>query len=114
MSVNLEVHYPQRLPYDAAQYVITSLTSGAIVENRKLLAEAVWNIQGYAQLQLIGEEQHLIGDTPDFTTDDFVAALRAIPPTEATFDGLVGAPKIDWRKVLDFIKNVLPLVLPLL
>jgi hypothetical protein len=46
--------YPLALPLEAVKSVIEIVKNRAIVERKQEFAASVWNIQGYAQYQLIG------------------------------------------------------------
>lgn len=55
----MSLHYPQDFPQDSATVVFNAIKNGTAITDRQLVAEAVWNLQGYAQRVVLGE-----GDLP--------------------------------------------------
>ena len=110
MSVQLEVCYPKNAPIDAIRYIVGAVATGTLASDRKAVLEAAWNVQGYAQAQLVGES-HLIGASNgvQMTQNEFIAACESIIQNNS---GVVGATAVDWKKLLQFLLlKVLPLVL---
>lgn len=82
--------YPVDFPADAARIIINDATAGKLAIDKVEVAEAVWNLQGYAMAMLLGRV-----DTPPVsmtvpdeinqapTTEQVVALLKAhdeLPP----------------------------------
>jgi hypothetical protein len=105
---NFEVSYPQNIPLDAGQTVLRIVRAKSFVEEKALLAEAGWVVQGFAQRTLLGEGRPVVGSAPVAVNseEEACAALACFDTPEA-----MGADKeakaIPWALVFAAIKFLL-------
>lgn len=79
----MAVHYPVDFPFDSAREVVSIFKAGTVAADRARLAEAIWNLQGYAQYMLLGEANNAIPGgltiyktTPPANDEEIIALLE--------------------------------------
>lgn len=92
--------YPSDFPLTDVKNIVTTAKAGTFKEDLKQFSKSVWNVQGYAQLHLIGEP----GDDPVVpapqaalvgTPEDAIAALEQL--VESHENGDVSAQDLsEW------------------
>ncbi len=105
---NFEVSYPKQIPLEAGEQVLRIVRARSFVEERALLGEAVWNVQGYAQKTLLGEGTNVIGDEPEIVIDnedDCCAALEIFGTQPV--QGAEPKKAIPWALVFAAVKFLL-------
>lgn len=78
----MAVHYPVEFPFDSAREVVRIFKAGTVATDRADLAEAVWNLQGYAQRMLLGDAHEspnvtIYKATPPATDEEIIEILAA-------------------------------------
>lgn len=72
------IPYPTDMPLDAMQVVVDTIRSKSL-NKKSEFAEAVWNVQGYAQSKAFGEPQVGFGSPAPLTDEEACEVLEAGP-----------------------------------
>lgn len=106
------VHYPVEFPFDSAREAVRIFKAGTIMADKALLGEAVWNLQGYAQLCLLGEAHTIYKSTPPATDEEVIAMLEEFDKG-ATADPDIPRIKLpfDASKLLEWALKIAAMLL---
>jgi hypothetical protein len=91
--------YPSDFPLTDVKNIVTTAKAGTFKEDLQQFAKSIWNVQGYAQLHLIGEPGSDPAPAPQTalakTPEDAIAALEQL--VESHENGEVSAQDLsEW------------------
>lgn len=119
MAHGHEVSYPLSFPGECITSAVSIFRGGraAIVSERQTLGLDVFNIQGYGQRFILGVPEGPHSAVPP--SEEQTEQLRELCATSSAalgqFQGEDFGARRDWKAILDwFLKNILPLLLPLI
>lgn len=116
------VAYPTSFPAECIADLI-NIGRGGLDEIKNRRAEVglhFWNVQGFAQSMLLGNPDN-VGDCPCATTDDedMAVAVQDLCVVYSSAAGIAYQPatfgaRINWAQLIAFLKEILPIILPLI
>lgn len=100
------VHQPVEFPFDAAREVVRIFKSNSAAAERQLLAESIWNLQGYAQFMLLGnpETPTIFKADPPSTDEEIIQTLEEFDKGATSVTPRLHFP-FEPQKLLDWCLN---------
>lgn len=107
------VHYPVEFPFDSAREAVRIFKAGTIAADKARLAEAVWNLQGYAQFCLLGESHDtptIYKSTPPASDEEVIAMLEEFDKGASSEVPRIKLP-FDATKLLEWALKIAAMLL---
>lgn len=117
------VSYPESFPLECVSDLIQIGRGGMeeILARKSEVGLHFWNVQGFAQKAILGDPDNPIFGSADDEADaaeqvaEFVSVYSSACGKPETFAADFGRERrIDWLKLIAFLKEIAPIILPLL
>lgn len=110
------IPYPTQLPVDEIRTVIATIRSGNLSGDIVNFAKAVWEIEGYALAQTVGEMPATFGAMAStghssLTNEEAANELERIVQSAEQPEGTMQALNINWKKLASWAVQLLAILL---